>query len=445
MNTIPNVKMPFPGPNARRILDLDDRYMMTTTKTLPLVIKRAKGMVIEDVDGNTFYDFCSGASVANVGHCHPRVVEAIREQSENLIHFPGTDFYYESQSLLMEKLAHITPGDFAKRVFLCNSGAEAVEAAMKLARYATGRKQFIAFMGSFHGRTMGAQSLSSRSTLGQKEFFPMVPGVTFVPFANCDDCFFGLSYPECDTHCADVIETHYFRHVLDPADVAALFLEPIQGENGFIVPPKEFVQKIRDITKRHGIILVADEVQTGMGRTGKMFAVEHFDISPDILLVSKGLASGLPLGAVIFNDEFDYKYPGFHASTLGGNAVACAAAIATLSIFEKPTLLNNVVMLSGMFLRELNSLKETSLLFKSFSGLGFMLSLRVDFDRLSGLSNGPDILSNILERGAVLMPLGVDNLRITPPLIAQDNHAYFMIKMLKEISSTVDVRMKNGG
>ena len=184
MDTTPHVKMPFPGPNARRILALDDRYMMTTTKTLPLVIKRAKGMVIEDVDGNTFYDFCSGASVANVGHCHPMVVEAIREQSEKLIHFPGTDFYYESQSLLMEKLVQITPGDFSKKVFLCNSGAETVEAAMKLARYATGRKQFIAFMGSFHGRTMGAQSLSSRITLGQKEFFPNGSRCDLCPFCQ---------------------------------------------------------------------------------------------------------------------------------------------------------------------------------------------------------------------------------------------------------------------
>ena len=289
------------------------------TRVYPLVVSRAEGAVIEDVDGNRFLDFNAGIAVCSTGHCHPRVVEAIHRQSSQLLHMSGTDFYYRSQFELAEKLTQITPGTFPKKVFFTNSGTEAVEAAFKLARYHTKRQQMIAFLGAFHGRTMGSLSLTASKVTQRRGFGPLVPGVTHTGYANCRECPQHLTYGDCGIECVATIEKNLFHRLMAPDEVAAIFVEPIQGEGGYIVPPPEFHRDLKALTEKHGILLVADEVQSGMGRTGRMCAIEHWNVVPDIICLAKGIASGLPLGAIIARADIMDWPPGAHASTFGGN------------------------------------------------------------------------------------------------------------------------------
>ena len=319
----PKIKPPLPGPRARELIQADSRFVSPSyTRSYPLVADRAQGLWVQDVDGNEFLDFTAGIAVCATGHCHPRVVQAVREQAERLIHMSGTDFYYELQVRLAERLERIAPGDTPKRVHYTNSGAESVEAALKLARYETRRPRFLAFVGGFHGRTMGALSLTSSKPIQRRGFAPLVPAVIHVPVAYCYRCPINLTYPGCQIACLDWIEGQVFQHLTSPDEVAAVVVEPIQGENGYIVPPAGFHAKLRGICDRYGILLIADEIQSGMGRTGKWLAMAHWDVAPDIICLAKGIASGMPLGAIVASRELMGWPPGAHASTFCGKALA---------------------------------------------------------------------------------------------------------------------------
>src|SRR5271166_6594800 len=328
--TVPNIRTPLPGPKALALLQRDELYMSPSyTRVYPLVCARGSGAVIEDVDGNLFLDFTAGIAVTSTGHCHPHVVAAIKDQADKLLHMSGTDFYYQPQIDLAQRLAEGGPGASAKRVFFTNSGAEALEAALKLARWHTGRSRAVAFFGAFHGRTYGAMSLSGSKLVHRRGFSPLVPDIHHVPYPRmCGSC--SLDGCACVRH----IEETLMHRTAPPEEVAAIFVEPIQGEGGYHVPPAGFLPALRALCNKYGILLVADEVQSGMGRTGKLFAVEHWDVEPDIICLAKGIASGMPLGAIIARDRVMDWPPGSHASTFGGNPVSCRAALATLDLLQ---------------------------------------------------------------------------------------------------------------
>jgi 4-aminobutyrate aminotransferase len=330
--TVPNIRTELPGPRAQELLDRDARFVSPSyTRLYPLVVERGSGAVIQDVDGNRFLDFTAGIAVTATGHCHPHVVAAIKDQADKLLHMSGTDFYYAPQIDLSQRLAESAPGPDKKRVFFTNSGAEALEAALKLARWHTGRSRAIAFFGAFHGRTYGAMSLSGSKVVHRRGFSPLVPDIHHVPYPRgchgCDD-------PDAGCACVRQIEETLLKRTAPAEEVAAIFVEPIQGEGGYHVPPAGFLPALRSLCDKYGILLVADEVQTGLGRTGKLYAVEHWGVQPDILCLAKGIASGMPLGAIIARDEVMDWPSGSHASTFGGNPVSCRAALATLDLLE---------------------------------------------------------------------------------------------------------------
>src|SRR5580704_11128267 len=331
----PKIKTDLPGPNAKRVGEGDEKYISPSyTRSYPLVEKSGRGVVVTDVDGNDFFDFSAGIAVTSTGHCHPEVVAAIQKQAAELIHMSGTDFYYANMVELAEKLAAIAPGTRPKRVYFGNSGTEALEAAIKLARYHTRRDKIIAFYGAFHGRTMGALSLTASKAVQRTGFGTLLAGVFHVPYANPYRCPYGKHPDSCCTECAPFLERELFHKIVNPAEVAAIVVEPIQGEGGYVPAPPEFLRELQAICRRHGILLVADEVQSGMGRTGKWWAADHAGIEPDILCTAKGIASGMPLSAIVANaDVMDWP-PGSHASTFGGNPVSVAAALVTLGLIE---------------------------------------------------------------------------------------------------------------
>src|ERR1700722_13656282 len=343
MNTLAEVRSDFPhlitnlpGPKGQDIIDRDNAVLSPSyTRCYPLVVARGEGAMIEDVDGNRFLDCNAGIAVVAAGHCHPRIVAAIREQAGKLIHMSGTDFYYENMVELAEKLAALAPGDAPKRVYFGNSGTEAVEAALKMARYHTGRGQFVAFFGAFHGRTMGSLALTGSKSVQKKGFFPIVQGAHHVPYAYCYRCAYGKTPDSCAVECVKAIEDTLFRQTLPAEEVAAIVVEPVQGEGGYVVPPQKFFDELRRVAERHGILLIFDEIQCGMGRTGKMFAAEHFGVSPDIMTIAKGIASGMPLGAMVARAEVMNWKPGADASTFGGNPVCVASALATIELLEQ--------------------------------------------------------------------------------------------------------------
>ena len=331
----PEINTPPPGPRARALINVDhDHVSPSYTRAYHLVAEKGEGLWVRDPDGNTFLDFTAGIAVCTTGHCHPRVVKAIREQAGRLLHMSGTDFYYTSQIALAAKLAQLAPGNGNNKVYFGNSGAEAVEAAFKLARWNTRRELNIAFFGAFHGRTMGALSLTASKAIQKKHYNPLVPGITHIPYAYCYRCPYNMCYPECGIECVRWIEDSLFRSTMPPEEVAAVFVEPIQGEGGYIVPPPEFHIQLHNVATKYGILFVADEVQTGMGRTGKMFAMQHFGVVPDIIALAKGIASGMPLGAMVARSDIMTWEAGSHASTFGGNPLSCSAALATIELLE---------------------------------------------------------------------------------------------------------------
>jgi 4-aminobutyrate aminotransferase len=419
---IPRIKTKLPGPKAKAIIDKDERYAAPAYgRVYPLVVKEGRGMVIEDVDGNLFLDFMAGIAVASTGHAHPKVVKAIEEQARKFLHICGSDFYYEPMAGLVEKLARLAPGDGGKRVFLTNSGTETIEAAIKLARYHTKRQHIVAFHGSFHGRSLGALSLTASRSSHRARFGPLLPGVHHVPYAFCRRCPYHLSYGSCGIACVADLEKILFRHEVAPDEVAAIFVEPVQGEGGYIVPPPEYLPMLRDLCTRHGILLVADEIQTGFGRTGRMFACEHWGIEPDILCAAKGIASGMPLGAMIAREEISTWTRSTHGSTFGGNPVACAAALATIAVIEDGLVANAAEV--GAYLKEkLDRSKAKYPVISDVRGLGLMIG--VEFSKPdSGGAPDPQLRDRVMrisfEKGLLLLSCGESTLRFCPPLLVK--------------------------
>ncbi len=433
MSKVPDIKETPPGPKAREVVALDHAFLATTTKCCPVVADTAKGSVVTDVDGNTYLDFASGIAVLNTGHCHPKVVEAVRDQAGKLMHFAGTDYYYETQVKLARKLCEITPGDFEKKVFFSNSGAECVEAAMKVARLSTGRKRFISFIGAFHGRTMGALSLTASKPVQRSGYFPMVPGVTHIPYAYCYRCPYHLEYPSCDVWCAKILDELYFETFVPPEEVAAIFCEPIQGEGGYVVPPSEFIRTLKRTAEKHGIIYVDDEVQAGMGRTGRMWAIDHHGVVPDVLCSAKSLGSGTPVAATIYNKMYDFQVQGAHSSTYGGNLLACRAALATIDVIEEEDLVFESRRKGEYLKKRLAELMDRYQQIGDVRGLGLMLTTEFVKDRKTkefAVDLRDRVVDLCFERGLLLLPCGKSGIRYIPPLNIEEEYLDTAIEIL---------------
>ncbi|MGQ9598564.1 MAG: acetyl ornithine aminotransferase family protein [Anaerolineae bacterium] len=441
---IPQLITSVPGPQAQAIVRRSEQVVTPSLpRAYPLAVKRAYGVVVEDVDGNRYLDCAAGIAVCSTGHCHPRVVRAIHEQASRLIHICGADFYDPMYIELAERLGRLAPGNTPKKVFLGNSGAEAVEAALKLARYHTGRSQVLAFLGAFHGRTMGAVSLTASSAKYRKDFRPLVSGITHVPYAYCYRCHYHLTYPGCELACLSAIEEVLFAKAIAPEEIAAIFVEPVQGEGGYIVPPPGWLSRLRALCDRYGILLVADEVQSGMGRTGKMWAVEHWGVEPDILCVAKALASGMPVSAMIARQEIMSWSPGTHGSTFGGNPVCCAAAQATLDVIEGEGLLENATRVGQRIMNGLRELAEESWLIGDVRGLGLMIGVELVQNKetkLPAAQAAESIVKECFKRGLLVLPCGPNSVRFSPPLILTEFQADIALEIfadaLAEVEST---------
>ena len=432
----PKIKTELPGKRAKEIIEKDSQYTSSSyIKEYPLVIGRGEGAMVEDVDGNQFLDFMAGIAVNITGHSHPKVVEAIKKQSEKFLHICGTDFYYASFANLAERLAKRAPIAGEKSVFFNNSGSEAVDTAIKLARHYTRRPFIIAFFGAFHGRTMGAISLTS-SKPSQRSFFgPFLPGVYHVPYGYCYRCPYNLEYDSCRIYCAEAIDKILCKSHMSPEEIAAIFVEPIQGEGGYIVPPIEFHQKLRDFTRRHNILLVVDEIQSGMGRTGKFLAIENFNVEPDVILLAKGLASGLPLGAVISKKKFMSWKAGTHGSTFGGNPLACEAALATLDLIEKGLMMNALNM-GSLLMEKLKKLKEQYSLIGDVRGRGLMVGVELIKDRKTrepARQESHEIAMQAFQKGLLLLPCGENVIRFSPSLAISAQEVDMAVEIFSEV------------
>jgi 4-aminobutyrate aminotransferase len=418
--TAPKLVTPVPGPAAQRVIAGDEKYISPSyTRGYGLVAKRGYGCVLEDQDGNQFLDFAAGIAVTSTGHCHPEVVAAIQKQAAELIHMSGTDFYYENMVTLAEKLSAIAPMKGPHKVYYGNSGAEAVECALKLARYHTKRQTIIAYIGAFHGRTMGALSLTASKPQQKRRFAPLVPGIEHVPYPNVYRRPEGISVEEYSKECASYIEDRLFKTFVAPEEVAAIFIEAIQGEGGYLPAPVEYLREVRRICDKYGILMVCDEVQSGCGRTGKWWAIQHSGVEPDIITAAKGIASGMPLGACIAKADIMDWVPGSHASTFGGNPVCNAAAIATLNIIERE-LLKNAEEMGNYIMQRISKWPETLPMVGDVRGRGLMLGVEIVKDKKTKEPAGKErdqICDIAFTKGLLLLGAGPNTLRICPPLI----------------------------
>jgi len=432
----PEIKTVLPGPKAAKLIDMDTTYVSPSyTRVYPLVVERGEGLWIHDVDGNVFLDFTAGIAVCATGHCHPQVVNAIKDQADRLLHMSGTDFYYTPQIILAEKLANLAPGKDGHRVYFGNSGAEAVEAAFKLARWHTKRELNIAYFGAFHGRTMGALSLTASKTIQKKHYNPLVPGITHIPYAYCYRCPYNLTYPKCDLYCVNWIEDTLFRTTIPPEEVAAIFVEPIQGEGGYIVPPPDFHKKLKQITEKYGILLVADEVQSGMGRTGKMFAMENFGVVPDMMSLAKGISSGMPLGALVARAEIMDWEAGSHASTFGGNPISCRAALATIELLQNE-LMANAEQQGNRLMKGLKEIQASWECIGDVRGIGLMAAVELVKDRERkepGRRWRGEIIKKAFEKGLLLLGCGENNIRFCPALTVDAGEIDLCLTLFEEV------------
>jgi 4-aminobutyrate aminotransferase len=439
----PRIKTALPGPNATRVLEGDQRYISPSyTRSYPLVAKSGRGIVVTDVDGNEFFDFSAGIAVTSTGHCHPDVVAAIQKQAGELIHMSGTDFYYENMVELAGRLSKIAPMKGPHRVYYGNSGAEAIECALKLARYYTKRQNVIAFYGAFHGRTMGALSLTASKPQQRRRFAPLVPGVTHVRYPDVyRGCAGGVQEAnDFALGCARFIEEKLFRTTLPPEEVAAIFVEPIQGEGGYVVAPAVFMQELRHICDRHGILLVVDEVQSGAGRTGKWWAVEHTGVEPDMVCLAKGVASGMPLGVTMTRAEVMDWVPGSHASTFGGNPVAIAAALATLDVIEKEHLIENAANVGNHILKRMAEWPSKLKLVGDVRGRGLMIGVEIVKDKETkehGNAERDRVVEMAFERGVLFLGCGPSTIRVCPPLVVTKEEADVAVDVLEECITSV--------
>src|SRR5215471_10193784 len=433
--TVPDIRTDLPGPLAAVLLERDQRYTSPSyTRIYPLVVERGSGAVIEDVDGNLFLDFTAGIAVTSTGHCHPHVVAAIQDQAAKLIHMSGTDFYYQPQIDLSERLCKVAPGGSPKRVFFTNSGAEALEAALKLARWHTGRSRAIAFLGAFHGRTYGAMSLSGSKLVHRRGFSPLVPDIHHVPYPRGPES----KIDGYGKRCVEQIEETVLKRTAPPDEVAAIFVEPIQGEGGYHVPPPDFLPALRDLCDRHGMLLVADEVQSGMGRTGRFCAIEHWGVEPDIVCFAKGIASGMPLGAIVAREEVMDWPPGSHASTFGGNPVSCRAALATLDLLEGGYM-NNATERGKQLKQGLLKLGRQNPRVGEVRGLGLMVAMDVvkEADRAYDAAGRDRIVQEAFERGLLLLGCGECAIRFCPPLCVSAEQVDTALEILGDVLNAV--------
>ncbi|HXN97770.1 MAG TPA: acetyl ornithine aminotransferase family protein [Candidatus Acidoferrales bacterium] len=438
---LPHLITPLPGPKAKQIVERDAQVISPSyTRDYPLVAKRGHGAVIEDVDGNSFLDFAAGIAVVSTGHCNPAVVAAIQKQAAELIHMSGTDFYYPNMVELAEKLASIAPGKGPKRVYFGNSGAEAVEAAIKLAKYHTKRDKLVAFHGAFHGRTMGALSLTASRAVQRKGFGTLLSGVFHMPFPDTYRGTYGIRPENASADCLSYLENELFRRRVDPNEVAGIFIEPIQGEGGYLPAPAEFLQGLEKICHKYGIMLVADEVQSGMGRTGKWWAVDYAGVEPDIICTAKGIASGMPLSAIITKASVMDWTPGAHASTFGGNPVCIAASLATLGLIEKSYMANAARM--GEFIkRQTADWTQRHKIVGEVRGRGLMIGIEFVRDQKTK-ERAPDLRNRIVQmafhKGLLVLGSGDTTLRLCPPLMIDEEQAAFAVRTLDEIITEIE-------
>jgi 4-aminobutyrate aminotransferase len=438
---LPRLLTPLPGPKAREVIARDTQFVSPSyTRGYPLVAKTGRGAMVEDVDGNVFLDFAAGIAVVSTGHCHPRVVEAIQKQAAELIHISCTDFYYQGLADLAERLAAVAPGKEAKKVYFGNSGTEAIEAAIKLARYHTRRDKIIAFHGCFHGRTLGALSLTASKAVQRKGFGTLLGGVFHIPYPNSYRCPYGNPSPCTCVESATFLEREIFKRLVDPEEVAAIFIEPIQGEGGYVPASKEFLLELQRICRKHGILLVCDEVQSGMGRTGKWWASDHAGIEPDILCVAKGIASGMPLSATIARASLmDWK-AGAHASTFGGNPVCIAAALATLDLLET-RYIENARRVGEFLLGSMAGCPGRHRIVGDVRGKGLMIGVEIVRDQKTKERAGDlreAIVDLAFEKGLLLLGAGENTIRIAPPLIVDEEQAAFAAQTLEACISEVE-------
>ncbi|HEY6213729.1 MAG TPA: acetyl ornithine aminotransferase family protein [Vicinamibacterales bacterium] len=441
----PHIKTPLPGPRAKAIIDRDKKFVSPSyTRGYPLVIERGYGSTVEDVDGNLFLDCAAGIAVNSTGHSHPEVVTAITEQAQKFLHMSGTDFYYEPQVALAEAVNDIAPIKGGTRSFFGNSGTEAIEACIKLSRYATGRPNIIAFLGGFHGRTMGSLALTASKAIQRKGFSPLMPGVFHAPYPDCYRCPLGLNAENCAAECLDFIDHQLFVQLLSPDEVASIVVEPIQGEGGYIVAPDQFLQRLRELTTTHGILLVADEVQSGMGRSGKMFAIEHTGVEPDIVAIAKGIASGLPLGVAVAKANLMSWPPGAHASTFGGNPVSCAAALTTIRLL-KERLVANAATVGAHLMNGLTSLMDKHRLIGDVRGRGLMIGVELVKDRATK-ERAPDernaVVDACFRRGLLVLGAGKNSIRFSPPLVLTRDEANTAVRIFDEALSETTSRVQ---
>ena len=442
---VPLIRTSLPGPKAQAIIARDTHVVSPSyTRGYPLVIASGTGSSVEDVDGNVFLDCTAGIAVNSTGHSHPAVVKAIIEQAQKFLHMSGTDFYYEPQVRLAEELASIAPIAGDVRSFFGNSGTEAVEACLKLARYSTGRQNVIAFFGAFHGRTMGALSLTGSKAIQRRGFGPMLPGVYHAPYPDRYRAPLGADAESCADACVDFIEHQLFTHLVSPDEVAAVIVEPIQGEGGYIVAPDAFLQRLRALTKKYGILLVADEVQSGMGRSGKMFAIEFAGVEPDVMAIAKGIASGLPLGVAVARAGLMTWPPGAHASTFGGNPVSCAAALATITLL-KERLVANAAEVGAHLMAGLKELAGKHPLIGDVRGRGLMIGVELVRDQQTkerATTERDAVVTAAFRRGLLVLGAGKNAVRFSPPLVLTRAEAEIAVGIFDEALTEVETRIR---
>lgn len=434
-----SIKVTPPGPNARKVVEEDSKYLVKSTKSIPVVARRAKGVFVEDVDDNVFLDFASGISVTNMGHVHDQITARVEEQLHRLWHFAGTDYYYREQVDAAKALTEVTPGKFPKKVFFTNSGTESNEAAIKIAKASTKKQQFIAFIGGFHGRSQGSLSFTASRAIHHKGFFPSMPGVEHIPFPNPYRNPFGIDgyeHPdELISRTIDFLERYVLQTYTPAENVAALIAEPVQGEGGYIVPPMNFYRQLRKVLDERGILLIMDEVQTGFGRTGKFFASEHFGVEPEIISLAKSIASGIPMGATVVRSDLDFPEEGLHSNTFGGNLLASVSCVATIEAMKKEKAVENSAKMGKILKSRLRELQDKYESIGDVRGLGLMQAIDFVKDRRTrepATKLRDKVEYAAFQNGLLLLSTGFSAIRVIPPLIINEEQIDMGIEALEK-------------
>jgi len=430
------IRTPLPGPKAAALIAKDEAATSPSlTRVYALAPERGEGCWITDVDGNRFLDFTAGIAVCTTGHCHPRIVKAVQDQVARMIHICGSDFYSPGYGELAAKLASLAPAGKHTdpwRTFLSNSGTESVEGAVKLARFYTKRRRTIAFRGAFHGRTMGSLSLTASKYTQRKGFGPLLSGVEHISFPNASHCPSGMDEETWGRWFADNELNPLFQTTTPPDEVAAIIVEPIQGEGGYVIPPNGFLQRLREICDEHGILLIADEVQSGFGRTGKMFAMEHWNVQPDIICLAKGIASGVPIGAFIAPESIMSWHPGAHGSTWGGSPLGCVAALETIDLVETE-LMENAQRVGAHLMARCDELLDTSSLVVDVRGKGLMIGIELVDKKVT-----EELMVRCFHNGLLTLPAGQKVMRLSPPLILTVEEADMGFEVLRRVLSEIE-------